>query len=279
MERCDIKMIVLDLDWTLLTWDKHVSAENRRVLSEAHRRGVYIVPASGRLLPGMPAEVLNLPFVEYVIQLNGGAARRKTDGKTLFQSSLDRQTVLDILDHMMKKECCPRLFLHDDAYVQKDIVLHILDTYDMQGEVRDYIAGVPNRMEDLRAFFRDFPEEAEMINFIFNEESVMMESMEELARFPDVFVTTGFERNCDVLRAGTSKGAAAIGLGKALGIKPEEIMAFGDAENDRSMIEMCGIGVAMDNADDSLKEAADFVTLAADDDGVAYAVKKFMGFD
>ena len=279
MERCDIKMIVLDLDWTLLTWDKHVSAENRRVLAEAHRRGAYIVPASGRLLPGMPAEVLDLPFVEYVIQLNGGAARRKSDGMTLFQSSLERQTAIDILEYMLKKDCCPRLFLHNDAYVQRDRVEYILEHYSMMDEVRDYIAGCPNRMEDLTGYFRDTPEEAEMINFIFNEESVMMESMEELARFPDVFVTTGFERNCDVLKAGTSKGAAAIGLGEALGIKPEEIMAFGDAENDRSMIEMCGIGVAMDNADNRLKEAADYVTLAADDDGVAYAVKKFMGFD
>ncbi len=275
----NIKMIVLDLDWTLLTYDKHVSKENRRVLNEAYKRGVKIVPASGRLIHGMPDEVLSLPFVEYAIQLNGGAARRVSDGETLFKSSLERETVIDILEFMMKKDCNPRLFLHNDDHLQRDKVEHALSSYTMMDEVRIYLESVKHRHEDLIDFFRNSSEEAEMINFVFNEESLMRKSMEELASFPGVDVTTGFERNCDVTKKGSSKGSAALGLGEALGIKPSEIMAFGDADNDISMIEMCGIGVAMGNAYDNVKERADFVTLSSDDDGVAYAVKRFLDIE
>ena len=65
-------------------------------------------------------------------------------------------------------------------------------------------------------------------------------------------------------------------LADALGIKQEEIMALGDQENDIAMIEYAGMGVAMDNAISSVKEAANFVTKSNLEDGVAYAIEKFV---
>ena len=62
---------------------------------------------------------------------------------------------------------------------------------------------------------------------------------------------------------------------KSLGILPEEMMAFGDAQNDMDMIEYAGIGIAMGNAEESLKEIADYVTTDVDDDGVLNALKEY----
>ena len=66
-----IKIILLDLDGTLLTHDKQLSPANRAALEEAVARGIYIVPSTGRFYEGMPAVVRELPFVRYAVTVNG----------------------------------------------------------------------------------------------------------------------------------------------------------------------------------------------------------------
>ncbi|MCV5342752.1 HAD hydrolase family protein, partial [Escherichia coli] len=71
-------------------------------------------------------------------------------------------------------------------------------------------------------------------------------------------------------------GTGVKSLADALGIKPEEIMAIGDQENDIAMIEFAGVGVAMDNAIPAVKEAANFITKSNLEDGVAFAIEKYV---
>ena len=73
-----------------------------------------------------------------------------------------------------------------------------------------------------------------------------------------------------------NKGTGVKSLADVLGIKPEEIMAIGDQENDIAMIEYAGVGVAMDNAIPSVKEVANFVTKSNLEDGVAFAIEKYV---
>jgi len=80
----------------------------------------------------------------------------------------------------------------------------------------------------------------------------------------------------EILNKEASKGAAVANLAQHLGIKQEEIMAIGDNENDLSMIEYAGLGVAMGNAVPLIKEAANVVTATNDEHGVAEAIKKFV---
>ena len=80
----------------------------------------------------------------------------------------------------------------------------------------------------------------------------------------------------EILDKRVNKGTGVKSLADALGIKPEEIMALGDQENDIAMIEYAGMGVAMENAIPSVKEVANFVTKSNLEDGVAYAIEKFV---
>lgn len=73
---------------------------------------------------------------------------------------------------------------------------------------------------------------------------------------------------------GVDKGKALIWLGKHLGIRKEEIMAFGDSSNDLKMMKGVGIGVAMANAREDVKEAADYITASNDEDGVAHFIEE-----
>lgn len=71
-----------------------------------------------------------------------------------------------------------------------------------------------------------------------------------------------------------TKGNALLKLGELFGIPREQIMAIGDSGNDYAMLKAAGIGVAMENAEKEVLEAADFITKSNEEDGVAYAVKQ-----
>jgi Cof subfamily protein (haloacid dehalogenase superfamily) len=79
----------------------------------------------------------------------------------------------------------------------------------------------------------------------------------------------------EILPKGIDKGPSLVSLCQHLGISPSEMMTFGDSNNDKQMIQLAGIGVAMGNADDDIKQVADFITLDNNSDGVAYALKHF----
>ena len=97
-----------------------------------------------------------------------------------------------------------------------------------------------------------------------------------LAEIPGIFVTSSLSNNLEVNAVGADKGGALLRLAELLGIRQEATMAFGDGENDISMLRMAGIGVAMENAEDHVKEAADYVTVTNNEAGVAAALRKFV---
>lgn len=98
----------------------------------------------------------------------------------------------------------------------------------------------------------------------------------ELMAIPELSISSSVYNNLEVNAKGADKGAALLWLADYLGIDREETMSFGDGENDIPMIKAAGIGVAMGNALDTVKAAADTVTLTNDEDGVAAAIRKFI---
>ena len=101
-----------------------------------------------------------------------------------------------------------------------------------------------------------------------------MEERELLALLPDCKLTRWGEDVVDFLPDGGGKEQGILALCKAIGITPEEVIAFGDAENDISMLQLAGIGVAMGNAEPAAKEAADYVTDPIDEDGIFHAFER-----
>ena len=99
---------------------------------------------------------------------------------------------------------------------------------------------------------------------------------EVLAKEPDILVSSSLPNNLEINAAGADKGSALLRLAEHLGIRKEETMAFGDGENDISMIRLAGFGVAMENGEESVKAMADYVTVTNNEAGVAAAIRKFV---
>ena len=107
-----------------------------------------------------------------------------------------------------------------------------------------------------------------------------MDQREEMFRFlgkrEDVTLTSSVWYNMEIGRKGTSKASALLYLMDLLGVKREELMACGDSMNDAKMIQLAGIGVAMENGCAEIKEMADYVTESNAEDGVAKAFRRFV---
>ena len=97
----------------------------------------------------------------------------------------------------------------------------------------------------------------------------------ELETLEEVEIVGSLKYNIEVNAAGVNKGSGLVELGKRLGIEREEIMAFGDGDNDEPMLREAGFGVAMANAEEKVKAAADYITGSNEEDGVAKAIERF----
>ena len=94
--------------------------------------------------------------------------------------------------------------------------------------------------------------------------------------FPNLSICHATPFNIEIISGRAGKGNALVALGKILGIKRKEIMACGDAPNDWNMLEMAGLPVVMANADEETKKRAAFITKSNEEDGVAYAIERFV---
>ena len=98
--------------------------------------------------------------------------------------------------------------------------------------------------------------------------------LEDLSKIPYLKVTSSLTNNLEINALHCNKGEALLNFGEKMGFDRSQVMCCGDGNNDYDMVCMCGVGVAMMNAVDSLKEAADYITYSNEEDGVARAIER-----
>ena len=99
-----IKLIASDLDGTLLTDSKELSQTTVQILDMAVKKGIYVIPATGRSFRAIPERIRNYPGIRYVITSNGGAIYSVLENKRIYQCLLNGQTVEEALDIQVKKK-------------------------------------------------------------------------------------------------------------------------------------------------------------------------------
>ena len=142
--------------------------------------------------------------------------------------------------------------------------------------ILDLVRKTRKPVQDNIAYIKEKRVPADKINMFFIEEDARVRMRKTLAEIPGILVTSSLSNNLEINATGANKGDALLQLAEYLGIKQEETMAFGDGENDITMLRTAGIGVAMGNAEPSVKAAADYVTVTNNEAGVAAAIRKFV---
>lgn len=275
-----IKLIAFDLDGTVFDDHKKIPPATKNILERAAGKGIEIIPATGRPYKGLCAEVENLQGVRYVLTTNGGGIYERETGRCIYQDCMKLEELLRLLSRLEELDVMADAFVQGDSYMTRKKV-PLIDGIDGPEEIKDYIRTSRTVVEDQAAALRERGDDVEKltINFAVDRQGKRIDydkAWRILEDFPKFHAVSGGMQNIEVTAAGVTKASALLWLGQYLKIKPEEMIAFGDSGNDIDMLRAAGIGVAMGNAEQEVKETADFVTKTNTEGGVVHALKRFV---
>ncbi|MBQ3134284.1 MAG: HAD family phosphatase [Oscillospiraceae bacterium] len=271
-----VGLVLLDLDGTMLTSDKEISPATYAALERAAAMGVQIVPCTGRFYDAIPRVVRELPFVRYFITVNGAGVWDRTEEKMLFRAEIPLERGLELFDFMEKLPVIYDCFVDGAAYMERKNYDRI-DQFISVPKDNEMVKTLRKPVDDLRRLVREKGQPLQKAQMFFADVGQRNAVLPQIrAQIPDLNVSTSLVNNIEFTVPAASKGEALRFLAAHLGVVVADTMAFGDMDNDRSMIEAAGIGVAMGNAEPCLKDIADYITDTNNADGVAKALEKFV---
>ncbi|MDD3839756.1 MAG: Cof-type HAD-IIB family hydrolase [Clostridia bacterium] len=260
------KLIGIDLDGTLLKEDKTISRANKDCIKDALNMGIHVTLCSGRpidLVKGY-AEELNLkqPFVT----CNGASIVEPDTRESIFVKGLEFQSIKTILDYALERDIRVHVFTDKIMYTNISPDDEEMFIWKESGQAFEY---KPDMDIDIKQ---------DIIKIMFNDDvDTLMHARKDLeqilAQKVKIYFVMG--RYLEFMDINVSKGRAISFIADKLGIAREQVIAIGDNENDISMIRYAGLGIAMDNADQMVKQVADHITDCNECDGVAKAIRKF----
>lgn len=270
-----IRLIAFDLDGTLLTTDKRLTAYTRRVLKRAAGQGIWLLPATGRPITGIPEEILGLPGMEYLITANGARAIRARDGKTIWEKLVPVEKARNILDIFGEYDTLREIYYDGRGYADAR-ALREIGRYIPDAAMAEYVLSTRVPVEDLWRKFEEENRGVDKVQALFANTDEKEEARGRLLEMGGAEVTGALAYNIEVNALGVDKGEALLAVAELLGVRREETLAFGDGANDVAMIRAAGIGAGMANGIPEVREAADVLAGSNDEDGVARVIEQYL---
>ena len=262
------KMLVLDMDDTLLTDDHKISELNKKVLLEAQAKGVYVVLASGRPTSAMTAYAKELELDlndSYIISFNGAIISTVKDDLVLFEQKLTVEQIHELYDYSVKKKT------HIITYLDNEIISETDSEYI---EIEKEITGLAHLKVP---GFKEAVSEPAVKCILLAEPSYLKELEDDLKlAMPHLSIAMSKPFFLEAAQNGIDKAASIKILAEKLNIHQSEIIAVGNAGNDLTMIEYAGLGVWVDNVTPELRDRANVIVASNNDDGVAEVVQRYI---
>ena len=269
-----IRLIAVDLDGTLMNRKKEITPRTRAVIKEATKAGILVMPATGRPVTGFPDVLEAIPDCRYALTSNGALVYDLQEKRPIYEDLISVENTLTILDYTKQYDLMVDIYVHGNGYSEKRNLANLAHFSFAEG-MQEYVLRTRIPVDDIREFAVRENVPVEKLVLFFHDVGFKPEMERLLEQFPFIRTTDAVPNNLELNNSTANKGDSLLRFGAQLGIAREEIMAIGDGRNDRDMIVAAGLGVAMANACDVLKEAADVETLSNDEDGVAAAIEKY----
>jgi len=271
------KLICIDMDGTLLNSNHKISEISKTSIRKARDMGIHVVISTGRTYDDAVAYSDLIGINSPVIACNGAIIKEKYGDDVIHKS-------------VINEELCKELLGIFKIYNVKPIFNSVYKIHcgDLKLKIAmEYlkIRGFMNRTVKLDyiknegKWFDVFKNEKNNIikcEIINTNKKKLDKLRKELENVSGIEITSSSNHNIEITKNGASKGKAIEILANYYNIKKEEIIAIGDSDNDLSAIEFAGMGVAMGNANESVKKKSNFVTDTNDNDGVAKVIDQFI---
>ncbi|MGP1569981.1 MAG: Cof-type HAD-IIB family hydrolase [Eubacteriales bacterium] len=271
-----LKMIVSDLDGTLLNKNDKISDITRKAIEDVLKSGIHFVVATGRAIGTLPKQIREIEGIEYAITSNGAVTTKLDTNKIVSTAYIDESVTYEFEKLLFSLNTMVEIFVRGKAYIEKRVYDDIYNQGLSDSGIR-YVLKTRTPEDDLFEVFRKYRSEIENINICFKDQETKKIVWEQFSKFSNITVTSSMRHNIELIGKNTDKSFAIKKLMNMHGVNENELMAFGDNHNDIGMIKLAGIGVAMANAEESLKNEADYITDTNLEDGVAKAIYKFAG--
>ena len=253
-----IKLVAVDMDGTLLDDEKNISRRTKECLGQLIRRGIDVVIITGRSYEALKPYKDELGLETPVICYNGSQTVDGKTGKILRDEVLPDESSRYIIELARREDIHVQAYKNGTLYFERRRPEsdHYESHVNLKGEIVDFDSMNPlnfTKMMYVGSHERLAGVMRKVEADIGDKTSVMFSNVEFL----------------EFMKKGISKGEALNLLLSDMGIDPADTIAFGDGDNDVSLLEAAGIGVAMGNASEAVKAAADFVTDSNNEDGIA----------
>lgn len=262
-----IKLIVSDIDGTLLTKRYEFAPGVEEAVAEARARGVIFVVCTGRMHAAAMRYARMLSLTEPIISYNGAVVKEQ-NGDVIEASYFSPSLFGRLLLYVEARGWYAQSYEDDEFYYPRAIPATI--EYEEANKLKGHEVGFDGMLSRSARVpkllvMRGTAEEAD-------------EALRDIKKSFDgeILAVKSTATYIEITMPGVSKGHGLSVLARRYGVSLGETMAMGDAGNDISMIEAAGVGVAMGNATDDVKAAADFVTTSVDDGGSAMAINRFV---
>jgi Cof subfamily protein (haloacid dehalogenase superfamily) len=264
-----IRLIVADLDGTLLNSDHVVSPFTERTVREAIRRGVQFTIATGKTFPST-VDVIRQFDIRLPVICANGVQVFEPDGTLLHADPIPREYAIEAVQIGRSAGFTPVV------YTEMGLLSTALD--ENVQELLAHHEPMPEIIPDLETALADEHQPYKLVLMQRDLAAVadFQIHLEEVFRGRAQVVRSGLASLVEVMPLGVTKGTALAFILNHLGVAPEETICFGDNCNDLDMIRRAGIGVAMGHSPEDLRRNADYVTGTNDEDGVGHALYKFV---
>lgn len=266
-----IKMIAIDMDGTLLDPQHQITPGVKQAITRAREKGVRIVLTTGRPYLGVKRYLMELDLQqegEYCISYNGALVQQAKNGDCI------AEVALSFDDYLYLEKLARQLGVHFQALDKTHLYTANQDISDSTIH-ESYINGIPLRYRTVEQMERHltFPK-VMMIDSPDILDSAISRLPQEASDNYTMLKSSPYY--LEILNKQVNKGEGVRLLAEKLGFASSEVMAIGDQENDLAMLKYAGTSVAMGNGIDAVKAISQFVTRTNTEDGVAYAIEKFV---
>lgn len=270
-----IKLVASDLDGTLLNKNKEITPRLFDALQKLDELGILFVPATGRPFSTVPQAIKELPFLKYVITSNGAAIYDAAEQKNIIENYLTPEAVDAVIAIARELPVITEYFIEGKAYIAKNIY----DDLTPFALTESHTAYIKNSRTPVTDFWNEMKRNdavLENINLVFKDMALRKEIWNRLKDLGLASVTASTTKNIEITSLSATKAKALEKLCEVLGLERKNVLAMGDGDNDMPMIQFAGIGVAMANGEEHIKQAADIIADDCNDFGAAKILEQII---
>jgi Cof subfamily protein (haloacid dehalogenase superfamily) len=271
------KLLAIDMDGTFLNEEKKLTEANLEAVRKVASAGVKVVICSGRMPAGLKPFLKYMPQNQPVIAVNGSIILDHNN-KEISYEAIDNETVIKVIDLLRSefKEVYYHFF--DKNAACSEVFEKMIKEYNRRNSFLSRDCRVELRIiPDTKEYIKQYNASISKIEICDDNSEILQKIRKRIREVCDVEVVSVGSSGIEITKSGLNKGSSLETLAKHYGYSLEECIAIGNDENDIEMIKKAGLGIAVKNAREDVKKAANYITEKDNNnDAVAEIIEKFI---